>query len=229
MKHIHQREKDQFKTLFKQEHIDNIDDRFSVLEVFLQTENHVTVDMLCELLKQKGYDFSSGFVRDTLKLLCRYGFAQKNKFDNGVARYEHRHLGQHHDHMICTKCRKIFEFQNEDLERLQKRISSTHGFHMLQHKMEIYGICGQCLKDRNKLIPLDMAKPGERLIIEDIIGGASARMRLMTMGLRQGNEIEVISNNGQGQVVIAAEFQRYALGKGLAQKIMVQSTNQQPL
>jgi Fur family transcriptional regulator, ferric uptake regulator len=107
MKHIHQQEKEQFKTLFKQEHIDNIDDRFAVLEVFLQTESHVSVDMLHDLLKQKGYDFSTGFLRDTLKLLCRYGFAQKNKFDNGVVRYEHRHLGQHHDHMICTKCRKI--------------------------------------------------------------------------------------------------------------------------
>jgi Fur family ferric uptake transcriptional regulator len=225
MKQIHQREKEQFKTLFEQEHIDNIDDRFAVLEIFLQTESHVSVDMLQELLKQKGYDFSSGFVRDTLKLLCRYGFAQKNKFDNGLARYEHRHLGQHHDHMICTKCRKIYEFQNDDLERLQKRISLTHGFHMLQHKMEIYGICSQCLKERNKIIPLDMAKPGECLIIQDIIGGASARMRLLTMGLRQGDEIEVITNNGQGQVVIAVEFQRYALGKGLAQKILVQNTN----
>lgn len=225
MKQIHQREKDQFKTLFEQEHIDNFDDRFAVLEIFLQTESHVSVDMLQELLSQKGYDFSSGFVRDTLKLLCRYGFAQKNKFDNGVARYEHRHLGQHHDHMICTKCRKIYEFQNDDLERLQKRISLTHGFHMLQHKMEIYGICSQCLKERNKIIPLDMAKPGECLIIQDIIGGASARMRLLTMGLRQGDEIEVITNNGQGQVVIAVEFQRYALGKGLAQKILVQNTN----
>ena len=229
MTHIHQREKEQFKALFQQEHIDHIDNRFDVLEVFLQTESHVSADMLHDLLKQKGYDFSLVFVRDTLKLLCRYGFAQKNKFDNGVTRYEHRHLGQHHDHMICTKCRKIFEFQNDDLERLQKRISSIHGFHMLQHKMEIYGICSRCLKDRNKTIPLDLAKPGERLVIENITGGPSARMRLMTMGLRQGDEIEVITNNGQGQVVVAADFQRYALGRGLAQKILVQSTNFQSL
>ena len=223
MKQIHQKEKEQFKTLFKQEHIDRINDRFKVLEVFLQTERHVTVEMLQELLKQQGHDFSTVFVRDTLRLLCRYGFAQKNKFDNGVSKYEHRHLGQHHDHMICTKCRKIFEFQNEELERLQARISAEHGFHMLQHKMEIYGICGKCLKDRTRLIPLDMAKPGERLAIIDIIGGANARMRLLTMGLKKGDEVEVITNNGQGQVVIAADYQRYALGRGLAQKIMVQT------
>ncbi|MFO8084855.1 MAG: transcriptional repressor [Desulfobacterales bacterium] len=227
MKQFHQQEKEQFKTLFKQEHIDQFEDRFTILEVFLQTENHISVDTLHELLKQQGYDFSHGFVRDTLKLLCRYGFAQKNKFDNGIARYEHRHLGQHHDHMICTKCRKILEFQNNDLEKLQARISATHGFHMLQHKMEIYGICSQCLKNRTQTIPLDMAKPGECLIIKNITGGANARMRLMTMGLRLEDEIEVITNNGQGQVVVAADFQRYALGKGLAQKILVQPKNHQ--
>ncbi len=226
MTRIHQAEKEQFRSLFEQEHIDNIDDRFAVLEVFLQTEQHVTVEMLHGLLMEKGYDFAPAFVRDTLKLLCRYGFAQKNKFDNGIPKYEHRHLGQHHDHMICTKCRRIFEFQNEELERLQSRISSIHGFHMLQHKMEIYGICRKCLKDRSRLIALDMAKPGERLVIGEITGGANGRMRLLTMGLKKGDEIEVITNNGQGQVVIAADYQRYALGRGLAQKILVKSASE---
>jgi Fur family transcriptional regulator, ferric uptake regulator len=83
MKHIHQAEKEQFKSLFEQEHIDNIDDRFIVLEVFLQTEQHVTVDMLHGLLEEKGHDFSPAFVRDTLKLLCRYGFAQKTSSTTG--------------------------------------------------------------------------------------------------------------------------------------------------
>jgi Fur family ferric uptake transcriptional regulator len=226
MKQIHQKEKEQFRTLFEREHIDNIDNRFVVLEVFLQTEKHVSVDMLHELILEKGHDFSKGFVRDTLKLLCRYGFAQKNRFDNGVSKYEHRHLGQHHDHMICTKCRRIIEFRNDALELLQRRISANHGFHMLQHKMEIYGICEKCLQDRTRQMALDMAKPGELLVIEDITGGANARMRLLTMGLKKGDQIEVITNNGQGQVVIAVDFQRYALGRGLAQKIFVKSGNE---
>jgi Fur family ferric uptake transcriptional regulator len=40
--------------------------------------------------------------------------------------------------------------------------------------------------------------------------------------LRLGDEIEVISNNNQGQIAIAADFKRYVLGKGLAQKIRVE-------
>ena len=222
MKHLHNQEKEQFRKLFKQENIDDFEDRFKVLEVFLQNENHLTVGELTELLKEKGYIVEPDFVRDTLKLMCRFGFAKKNRFDNGQVRYEHRHLGQHHDHMICTKCRKIIEFKEETLEDLQAQIATAYGFHMLQHKMEIYGICSECLKERIQLMPLGMARQGERMIIKDFTGGSSARMRLLTMGLRLGDEIEVVTNRNRGQMVISLDFKRYVIGQGLAQKILVE-------
>lgn len=223
MKPVHSQEKEQFKKLFKQENISEFEDRFKVLEVFLQTEHHVTVSEMIQLLEENGYEFSTDFVRETLKLICRYGFAKKLKFNHGPVRYEHRHLGHHHDHMICTKCKKIIEFQNDNIENLQIQISNANDFHMLQHKMEIYGICSDCLKDHLKLMPLVMAKQGERLTIQDFTGGSKARMRLLSMGLRIGDEIDVITNSGKGQMVIALDCNRYAIGHGLAQKIIVQT------
>ena len=222
MQQIHRQEKEQFKKLFQQEHIDRFEDRFHVLEIFLQTEEHLTADELIEVLQRSGYRFSADFVRDTLKLMCRFGFASKNRFDNGVVRYEHRHLGQHHDHMVCTKCKGIFEFQNNRLEDLQLQIAASRGFHMLQHRMEIYGICSDCLRDRTQIIPLVVAKQGERLVIKEITGGSGARMRLLTMGLRIGDRVEVITNQNRGQMVIAVDYKRFVLGKGLAEKILVE-------
>ena len=222
MKRIHRQEHEQFKKLFAQEHTDNIEDRFKILEAFLQTEQHVTSAELVQILNHKGHPLEPGLVRETLKLMCRYGFAQKNRFRNGEVRYEHWHLGQHHDHMVCTKCRGIFEFKNEQLEDLQVKIAATYGFHMLQHKMEIYGICATCLKERVRVLPLDTAKQGEKLIIKDILGGAGVRMRLLTMGLRQGDQIDIVTNISKGQLVIAVEGKRYVLGRGMAQKILVQ-------
>lgn len=222
MKQVHIQEKQQFKKLFKQEQIDNFEDRFKVLEAFLQTEKHVTANELVERLENNGWRLESEFIKDTLKLMCRFGFAHKSRFDNGVVLYEHQHLGQHHDHMICTKCRKIVEFEEEQIEQLQIRIAAAHGFHMLQHKLEIYGICSNCLRERIQLMPLTMAKTGERLVIKEINAGAGAKMRLLTMGLRKDDRIEVITNNSQGQLAIAADLKRYVLGRGLAEKIMVE-------
>jgi len=222
MKQIHNQEKQQFKKLFKQELIDNFEDRFKILEVFLKIERHVTVGELVQILEDEGFHFEPDFVRDTIKLMCRFGFAQANRFNNGLVRYEHRHLCQHHDHMICTKCRRIIEFKDDRLELLQVQIAEDYDFHMLQHKMEIYGICSQCLKERKQTIPLVMAKQGEQLVIKDFTGGTDARMRLLSMGLKIGDTIDVITNIGKGQVVIAIDCNRYVLGRGLSQKILVE-------
>ena len=222
MKRIHSREKKQFEKLFKQEDIDNFEDRYKILEVFLQTERHLTANELVELLHDNRLEFEPDFVRETLKLMCRFGFASQMRFDNGHIRYEHRHLGHHHDHMICTKCRNIFEFEDEKLEHLQAEIAVAYGFHMLQHQMEIYGICAKCREDRDRLLPLTRARQGERLIIKEITGGTHVRMRILTMGLRIEDIIEVVTNLSKGPLVVASDFKRYVLGRGLAQKIVVE-------
>ncbi|MCG6892584.1 MAG: FeoA domain-containing protein [Desulfobacteraceae bacterium] len=226
MKQLHLQEKEQFQILFRQENIDRFEDRFRVLEVFLANEGHLTVDEISRLLRDQGDHFDAAFVAETLELMCQFGFARKNRFENGKMRYEHRHLGQHHDHMICTKCGKISEFHNQALETLQKGIADGHGFHMLQHRMEIYGICNGCMQERIDRIPLSMARQGESLTLSSFIGGTGSRIRLMSMGLRPGDVLEVISNLSQGQVVVAAGDKRYVLGKGLAEKIQVSRTTQ---
>ncbi len=222
MKQLHVQEKHQFKKLFKQESIDNFKERLKVLEVFLQIEKHVTDEEIIQQVKKNGWKIESELIRETLELMCRFGFASKSRFNNGATLYEHRHLGQHHDHLICTKCKKILEFEDDKIEQLQIKIAAAYGFHMLQHKLEIYGICADCLTERIQGMPLNMAKPGERLVIKEITGGTGAKMRLMTMGLRKGDKIEVITNNGLGQLAIAADLKRYVLGRGFAEKITVE-------
>jgi len=222
MKRIHTHEKEQFEKLFQQERMDRFEDRHRILEVFLQTEHHITHSGLMQLLEANGLRLEPDFVAETLKLMCHFGFAQANRFENGELRYEHRHLGQHHDHMVCTKCKKIIEFEDGALEKLQLQIASANGFHILQHKMEMYGICSACLAARNTKIPLVSAKPGEKLVVKGFTGGSNARMRLMTMGLRIGDVIEVITNDSAGQVVVAINYHRYAVGRGLAQKVEVE-------
>jgi Fur family ferric uptake transcriptional regulator len=177
---------------------------------------------MIERLNELGHRLDPEFVRDTLKLMCQYGFASKLQFENGEILYEHRHLGQHHDHMVCTKCRKIVEFEDPQLEALQIQAAARHGFHLLQHKMEMYGICAQCMSQRQELLPLSEAPRGERLVIARLDGGPMARARLMAMGLRIGDEVDVITNSGQGQLVVGVDFKRIVLGRGLAQKLLVQ-------
>jgi len=43
------------------------------------------------------------------------------------------------------------------------------------------------------------------------------------MGFRVGDTMEVISNQGSGQLVVSLDYNRYVLGRGLAQKIVVEA------
>lgn len=219
---LHKQEKEQFCKLFKQDQLTDFEDRFAVMEAFMQTDGHVSSAQMIERLNELNLHLDPEFVRDTLKLMCQYGFASKQQFDSGEILYEHLHLGQHHDHMVCAKCGSIVEFEDPGLEALQVQVAERHGFHLLQHKMEMYGICAQCMSQRRKLHPLSDAPKGERLVIARLDGGPMARARLMAMGLRMGDEVDVITNSGQGQLVVGVDYKRIVLGRGLARKLMVQ-------
>lgn len=221
MESVHQQEQKQFFRLFEREGIGDIDRRVAILRVFLGIEGHISFNGLMDALDNEGHDFEPDFVKETLNLLCRYGFASKKQFKGQPTLYEHRQLGSHHDHLICTKCDKIVEFENQQMENMQLEIAALHGFHVLQHRMEIYGLCGDCLKERVSLMPLSQAQEGEGGIIQELMGGSGAQLRLATLGLRKGDYVEVITNNGHGQLVLAVNATRLAMGRGVAKKILV--------
>lgn len=222
MINTHEQEKKQFKRLFQQQDVDRFDERFQVLEAFLKLEHHLTCRDISRQLKNDGIHLDEAFVSSSMDHLCRFGFANRVAFDQGnEILYEHRHLGVHHDHMVCTKCNSILEFKDEALELLQKKVTEAYGFYMLQHKMEIYGLCSLCMAARQKLVPLHKAKPGEKLIVKELEAGKNMQMRISSMGIRIGDLIEVVSNGFGGQVVIAAGENRFVIGAGMASKLWV--------
>ena len=219
-------EKANFKALIEADGIDRIRDRLSIIDVFLGTEEHITLEEMLHLLREKGHDFEPRFVSQCMNRMVDLGFAQKKRFEGQPVRYEHRHLGRHHDHLICTKCGKIVEFADETMERLQAEIAARSGFHMLQHRMDIYGLCSNCLSQRSPLMPLTMAKVGEIVVIREIAGGRKRQARLTDMGLRPGDLIKINNNAGRGRIILGRGHTRLAIGRGIAEKIMVSTQNE---
>ncbi|WDP92112.1 MAG: FeoA domain-containing protein [Desulfobacter sp.] len=227
MQNRHENEKKQFRRLFQQEGLDRFEERFQVLEAFLKLDHHVSLGEISAQLAADGVDVDEDFLARSMEQLCRFGFAKRVAFDRGdKVLYEHRHLGIHHDHMICTKCGAILEFRDENMEVLQEKVARAYGFYMLQHKMEIYGLCSKCMALRADLVPLHKAKPGEKLVVESVDAGQKMQLRISSMGLRIGDTIEMVSNGIGGQVVIAVGENRLVIGTGMAQKIHVRSVRQ---
>ncbi|MCB2188688.1 MAG: transcriptional repressor [Deltaproteobacteria bacterium] len=219
---LHQEERLQFERLLKQVRLDRVPDRLAVLEAFLATEDHLSADGWQRLLRKNGHDLEPEFVANTLDLLTKYGLATRRHFNGGPPVYEHRHLGDHHDHLICTRCGGITEFNAPALQGLTRDLQQETGFLPLQHRLQIYGLCPQCLAKREPSIPLTLAIPGERLRVERVMGGDKVSNQLADLGICPGTQLEVISG-GHGPVVVAVRGTRLALGRGAALKIYVSS------
>jgi Fur family transcriptional regulator, ferric uptake regulator len=218
----HQQELEQFRTVLDSFGATRIQERLAVLDLFLSTEQHVTLSELERIVRERAPHLQDrSFLKETMDMFCQFGFAQERKFQSQEVQYEHHHLGQHHDHFICIRCGKIHEFVNPALEGLQSSIARNFQFHPLQHKMEIYGLCAECMEQRDDTIPLLLAANGEKVRIVRILGGRELQARLTAMGLSPGSCLQVINNHASGPFIIAINDNRMALGAGMAQQILV--------
>lgn len=67
------------------------------------------------------------------------------------------------------------------------------------------------------------APAGSRVVVCTVDAGGGATRRLEAMGLLPGTAAEVVSNAGQGPLIVSVRDCRLALGRGLACRIMVNS------
>jgi len=124
------------------------DKRSFVVDYFVQTDRHFTVEELYYEIKKQKPGISYSTVYRTLKLLAQCGLASESMFGESVSRYEPVHRSGHHDHLVCRECGKIIEFENDKIERLQKDIARNYGFHVSAHRLELYGLCKKCRKKK---------------------------------------------------------------------------------
>ncbi len=116
--------------------------REHILTAFLRTE-HVTAEQMYRQLSRKDPHIGLATIYRTLNLFCEAGLAQARHFGSQTQYDNISHKG-HHDHLICTGCGKIVEFENCDIERLQEEVARRNGFTIQTHKLELYGLCAAC-------------------------------------------------------------------------------------
>ena len=135
---------DQFRDYLDANNLKMTEQRKLILEVFLDCEGHMASEELYDAVKRVDPSLGQATVYRTLKLLADAGLAKAVDFGDGITRYESRLGEEHHDHLICTNCRKTEEIFDERIERLQEQVALAHGFELTGHKMYLYGLCAQC-------------------------------------------------------------------------------------
>ncbi len=118
--------------------------RSLIVDMFLGSSGHLSVEDLWAKVRERDQKVSVATVYRTMKLLHECGLAHARNFGDGQTRYEVAAGKDHHDHLICTRCGEIVEFENDRIEAMQDAVARKHGFKVTSHKMELYGLCRSC-------------------------------------------------------------------------------------
>lgn len=117
-----------------------------ILKTFCRQKEHVTAEQLYDILKKIDKTIGHATVYRTLKLLTEAGIARELNFGEGSVRYEPELDRQHHDHLVCLKCGENIEFLDEEIEALQNRVVTKYGYELVDHSLNLYGVCPKCRK-----------------------------------------------------------------------------------
>lgn len=119
------------------------------------SHKHFDADELVRDLQDAGHSVSRATVYRTLRLLVEAGLLRELRLTNRTA-YEHDYGYPSHDHLHCSVCNTVVEFDNEEIRKLRDAISVQHGFRPAGHRFVITGICPACSRARSPRRRLDL-------------------------------------------------------------------------
>lgn len=110
-----------------------------IARVLSEASDHPDVEELHRRASADDPHISIATVYRTVRLFEEAGILERLDFGDGRARYEEAG-GDHHDHLIDIHSGKVIEFHNAAIEALQEKIAAEHGYRLVGHKLELYGV-----------------------------------------------------------------------------------------
>jgi Fur family ferric uptake transcriptional regulator len=137
---------DRFERFLHRKDLRLTEARAAIVEAALARSGHYPIEDLIADLKARGIRGSKATVYRTLPLLAEAGILQPAIIAADTKSYETTFGRGHHDHLLCSDCGKVVEFEFEAFEILQRDVASKHGFRLSAHYHELVGICPDCLQ-----------------------------------------------------------------------------------
>lgn len=127
--------------------------RMRILELFQRahdsgSERHLSAEDIYKQLLAENIEVGLATVYRVLTQFETAGLIVRHYFGNDRATYE-MDDGAHHDHIVCTRCGRVEEFVDKEIEKRQKQIAARLGFELEGHSLSLYGICTDC-KNKEK-------------------------------------------------------------------------------
>jgi len=112
--------------------------RMRILALLERTaQHHMTAEDIYRQLLEHGDEIGLATVYRVLTQFEAAGLVLKHNFEGGQAVYE-LDRGGHHDHMVDVDSGRIIEFESAEIEELQRKIATEHGYELEEHSLVLY-------------------------------------------------------------------------------------------
>ena len=138
------RETERFRKFLLSHNLKLTKERESLMRAIFAAHYHFEADELLFRLKEQGVKTSRATVYRTLDLLVKSGLVRRVHLGEDHYHYERVTGNSHHDHLICTACGSVIEFNDPQIEERQLEICRRKKFTPTFHNLQILGICGSC-------------------------------------------------------------------------------------
>ena len=118
--------------------------RIAILEFLAVTEEHPTVEDIYRAIEVKFPGMSVATVYNNLRLFTDIGLVVEMNYGDASSRFDF--ATDPHYHAICKKCGKIEDFHYPGLEDVEMAAQQLTGYTIGSHRLEVYGLCPDCLK-----------------------------------------------------------------------------------
>ncbi|MGM0845476.1 MAG: peroxide-responsive transcriptional repressor PerR [Bacillota bacterium] len=120
--------------------------RHAILEFLIHSMAHPTADDIYKALEGKFPNMSVATVYNNLRVFREVGLVKELTYGDSSSRFDY--VTSDHYHVICEECGKIVDFHYPGLDEVEQLASHVTGFKVRNHRMEIYGTCDNCSKNK---------------------------------------------------------------------------------
>jgi Fur family ferric uptake transcriptional regulator len=136
--------KERFVTFLQGKQLRLTAQRQAIIDTVFNTEEHFTAEQLLEWARARDRSVSRATVYRTLPLLTESGLVREMDFGKESKFYDPNYADHpNHNHIICSDCDKIVEFESSRIAKIESEISHKLGFSIKSQRLQITGDCEQ--------------------------------------------------------------------------------------
>ena len=122
--------------------------RVKILQILESSPvRHLSAEDVYRMLLTNNEEIGLATVYRVLTQFETAGLAIRHHFEEGHSVFELAGTS-HHDHLVCIKCGHVEEFNNPEIESLQRTIAAKLGYELTDHNLNMYGYCPKCRKPK---------------------------------------------------------------------------------